>query len=175
MSGVFISYRRADSAGHAGRLFDHLSMRFGADLIFQDFDDIKPGTDFLQAIQTAIKSCDIMLVLIGPLWLEDAQGRRRLDDLEDVLRLEVSEALQKDVTVIPVLLGGATMPPAEDLPELGALCSPEHRSRPWAREYRIGDMQAVLDPSVRRAAEEQGVILASMGQRAADAGPAGGD
>jgi hypothetical protein len=117
MSGVFISYRRADSAGHAGRLFDHLSMRFGADLIFQDFDDIKPGTDFLQAIQTAIKSCDIMLVLIGPLWLEDAQGRRRLDDPEDVLRLEVSEALQRDMTVIPVLLGGATMPPAEYLPE----------------------------------------------------------
>jgi hypothetical protein len=117
MSGVFISYRRADSAGHAGRLFDHLSMRFGEDLIFQDFDDIKPGTDFMQAIQTAIKACNIMLVLIGPLWIEDAKGRRRLDDPKDVLRLEVSEALKGDLTVIPVLLGGATMPIAEDLPE----------------------------------------------------------
>jgi len=117
MSGIFISYRRADSAGHAGRLFDHLSLRFGRDLIFQDFDDIKLGTDFLQVIQTAIKACDIMLVLIGPLWIEDAEGRRRLDDPEDVLRLEVSEALKGDKTVIPILLGGAAMPTAEDLPE----------------------------------------------------------
>lgn len=126
MSGVFISYRRADSAGHAGRLFDHLSMRFGQDLIFQDFDDIKPGTDFFQTIQTAIKTCDIMLVLIGPFWLEDAEGRRRLDDPEDVLRLEVSEALKGDLTVIPVLVGGAGMPSAEDLPEPLKLLSRRH-------------------------------------------------
>lgn len=117
MSGVFISYRRSDSGGWAGRLFDHLSMRFGKDLVFQDFDDIKPGTDFLEVIRTAIKVCDVVLVLIGPHWLKDAEGRRRLDNPQDVLRMEISEALEGEKTVIPILLGGASMPSAENLPD----------------------------------------------------------
>ena len=117
MSRIFISYRRADSAGHAGRLFDHLSMRFGRDLTFYDFDDIKPGTDFLHQIRAAIRECEVMLVLIGPYWLKNVTGRRRLDDPGDVLRLEVTDALGGDITVIPVLLGGAKMPSAEDLPD----------------------------------------------------------
>jgi tetratricopeptide (TPR) repeat protein len=117
MSGVFISYRRSDSGGWAGRLFDHLSMRFGKDLVFQDFDDIKSGTDFLKVIRTAIKVCDVVLVLIGPHWLKNAEGRRRLDNPQDVLRMEISEALKGAKTVIPILLGGASMPSAENLPD----------------------------------------------------------
>lgn len=117
MPGVFISYRRSDSGGWAGRLFDHLSMRFGKDLVFQDFDDIKPGTDSLEVIRTAIKVCDVVLVLIGPHWLKDAEGRRRLDNPQDVLRMEISEALEGEKTVIPILLGGASMPSTENLPD----------------------------------------------------------
>jgi tetratricopeptide (TPR) repeat protein len=126
MSGVFISYRRADSGGWAGRLFDHLSMRFGKDLVFQDFDDIKPGTDFVTVIRTAIAACEVCLVVIGPQWLQDAQGRRRLDNPDDVLRMEIVEALEHDRTVIPVLVGGARMPSSENLPDAMARLSRIH-------------------------------------------------
>jgi tetratricopeptide (TPR) repeat protein len=117
MSRIFISYRRADSAGHAGRLSDKLNLSFGQNLTFYDFEDIKPGTDFLHQIRAAISECKVMLVLIGPYWLKDVTDRQRLDDPRDVLRLEVTDALKRDITVIPVLLGGAKMPSAEDLPD----------------------------------------------------------
>jgi tetratricopeptide (TPR) repeat protein len=117
MTGVFISYRRADTGPWAGRLSDHLNLRFGKDLVFQDIDDIKPGEDFLQVIRTKIKTCEVVLVLIGPYWLRDAKGRRRLDDPKDVLVMEISEALMARKTVIPLLLGGASMPSPRDLPE----------------------------------------------------------
>jgi tetratricopeptide (TPR) repeat protein len=117
MPGVFISYRRADSIAWAGRLEGDLSMRFGKDLVFQDFDDISPGEDFYQAIHKFIEHCDVMLVLIGSHWLKDSEGLRRLDDPEDVLCKEVTDALGRNKTVIPVLLGGASMPSADDLPD----------------------------------------------------------
>lgn len=162
MSGVFISYRRADSGGWAGRLFDHLSLRFGKDLVFQDFDDIKPGTDFLQTIRTAIKASNVMLVLIGPYWLTDAQGRRRLDNPQDVLRLEISDALAAGLTVIPVLLGGAGMPLAKDLPEPVRPLSRRHAveitdSR-W--EYDVGRLIERLRDLITPEVEQQSLAQA---------------
>lgn len=118
MSRVFISYRRADSAHTATRLYRHLSMRFGKDLIFQDVDDIKPGADFLDTIRHELESCQAFLILIGPRWLIDAEGRRRLDQPNDVLRMEVAEALSRKAFILPVLVGGAEMPSPEALPEL---------------------------------------------------------
>ncbi len=117
MSRVFISYRRADSAQSATKLNRHLGMRFGKDLIFQDVDDIKPGADFLETIRQELAECQVFLIVIGPHWLIDAQGRRRLDDPEDVLRMEVSEALSREATVLPVLVEGASMPSPDALPE----------------------------------------------------------
>ena len=117
MPAIFISYRRADSGGWAGRLYDHLSMRFGKDLVFQDFDDIKLGTDFLHVIRTSIKASKVVLVLIGPYWLKDFEGRRRLENPKDVLRIEIEEALSGEQTVIPVLVGGACIPSEDELPE----------------------------------------------------------
>jgi hypothetical protein len=117
MSRVFISYRRADSGPWASRLYRHLTMRFGKDLVFQDVDDIRPGTDFLDTIRQALGSSQVFLVLIGPSWLVDAQGRRRLHDPNDVLRMEVAEALSGGRMVIPVLVGAAVMPSSGDLPD----------------------------------------------------------
>jgi hypothetical protein len=117
MGGIFISYRRQDSSGHTGRLRDHLQARFGA-LVFQDVDDIPDGEIFETVLSRALESCDVALVVIGRMWLSatDAQGRRRLDDPEDWVRVETRQLLQRNIRVIPVLVGGATMPQSSDLP-----------------------------------------------------------
>jgi formylglycine-generating enzyme required for sulfatase activity len=116
-SGIFISYRRDDSAGHAGRLYDQLSAHFGEEQIFMDIDHIEPGEDFVQVIEDAVGSCEILLTVIGRRWLASAVGAtRRLDNPSDFVRLEVAAALRRNVRVIPVLVGGASMPPVQELP-----------------------------------------------------------
>jgi TIR domain len=117
MSGIFISYRREDSAAHAGRLYDRLSAQFGADQVFMDVDDIPPGADFARQIDAKVGSCDAMVVVIGKNWLatRNAAGQLRLSDPDDFVGLEVSLALQRNVLVIPVLVGGAQVPGAEEL------------------------------------------------------------
>ncbi|HWS89652.1 MAG TPA: toll/interleukin-1 receptor domain-containing protein [Pyrinomonadaceae bacterium] len=115
---VFLSYRRADTAGHAGRLRDALDRRLRGGL-FRDIDKIGGGQDFVQAIDEAVAQCKVLLVLIGDQWLsiKDAEGRRRLDNPKDFVRREIAEALRRGVTVIPVLVEGATMPGEADLPD----------------------------------------------------------
>jgi hypothetical protein len=117
--GVFISYRREDSAGHAGRLYDLLAERFGNSRVFIDVDTIGAGEDFFEAIDRAVASCDVLIALIGRHWLNvtDNKGRRRLDIPEDFVRLEIQAALQRGVTVIPVLVQKAEMPSSDDLPQ----------------------------------------------------------
>jgi len=117
MSGIFINYRREDSAPYAGRLYDRLSNRFGADQVFMDVDDIPPGADFAAHIGAKVASCDAMLAVIGKNWLttRDANGQLRLSDPHDFVGMEVALALQRSVLVIPVLVGGASMPTAEEL------------------------------------------------------------
>lgn len=90
MSGIFISYRREDSAGFAGRLADALEIGLGADRVFRDVDDIRPGQDFADAIETQLRQMDVVLVLIGPQWSDIARdGVRRLEDPSDFVRLEI--------------------------------------------------------------------------------------
>jgi hypothetical protein len=117
MSGIFISYRREDSAAHAGRLYDRLSSRFGAGQVFMDVDDIPPGADFAAHIDAKVASCDAMVVVIGKNWLtvRNAEGQLRLSDPTDFVGLEVALALQRGVLVIPVLVAGATIPRTEEL------------------------------------------------------------
>lgn len=119
MPSVFITYRRADTAGHAGRLADRLKSEFGASNVFMDVDAIVFGQDFTKRIEEGVGSCDVLLVLIGDQWLtvKDDAGRRRLDDPEDFIRLEVETGLERDVWVIPVLVEGARLPEAKELPE----------------------------------------------------------
>jgi tetratricopeptide (TPR) repeat protein len=144
MSRVFISYRRADSASSATKLYRHLSIRFGKDLIFQDVDDIKPGADFLETLRQELKLCQVFLILIGPRWLIDTNGRRRLDDPNDVLRMEVAEALSRDATVLPVLVEGADMPSPESLPEPLQPLS-RRQAMSLAEDNWIPNVEALID------------------------------
>jgi hypothetical protein len=115
---IFISYRREETAYPAGWLFDRLADHFGAGQIFKDVDSIELGDDFVEMITRAVGSCDVLLALIGDQWLTviDKQGRRRLDDPNDFVRLEIEAALQRKVRIIPILVEGATMPHADELP-----------------------------------------------------------
>lgn len=119
MEGIFVSYRREDTSGHAGRIFDHLKEELGSDRVFMDVAGIEPGTDFVEAIDRAVGSCAVLLVVIGRNWLTctDTSGRRRLDDPKDFIRLETATALRRGIRVIPVLVQGAAMPAEENLPE----------------------------------------------------------
>jgi hypothetical protein len=116
---IFISYRREETAYPAGWLYDRLADRFGAGQVFKDVDSIRLGDDFVEVITRAVGSCDVLLALIGDQWLtaNDERGRRRLDDPDDFVRLEIEAALTRQVRVIPILIDGARMPHAEDLPD----------------------------------------------------------
>lgn len=117
-SGIFVSYRRDDSSGHAGRLFDNLAKHFGEDQIFMDIDTIEPGEDFLEVIEKAVGSCEIVIVVMGQRWLSASDdASRRLDNPNDFVRLEIATALNRDIRVIPVLVQKATMPRPQDLPD----------------------------------------------------------
>jgi hypothetical protein len=115
---IFMSYRREDTAYPAGWLFDRLTGHFDRGQIFKDIDSIELGDDFVQMITSAVTSCDVLLALIGNEWLtiRDQNGRRRLDNPEDFVRLEIEVALTRNVRVIPILVEGAQMPHSGDLP-----------------------------------------------------------
>jgi TIR domain len=115
---VFISYRRQETAYAAGWLFDRLVDRYGRGQIFKDVDSIELGDDFVEVISTAVGSCDVLLALIGDQWLTiaDEQGRARLDDPNDFVRLEIEAAMTRNVRVIPILVEGARMPRGDELP-----------------------------------------------------------
>ena len=119
MTSIFISYRRDDAGGHAGRLSDRLVARFGSERVFMDVSDIQPGQNFEQAIERTLARCDHLLAVIGPQWLTSLTARQATG--EDFVRSEIAAALSRGTTVIPVLVGGAEMPTAAQLPtELAA-------------------------------------------------------
>jgi hypothetical protein len=117
--GIFVSYRRQETSHLAGRLSDRLADRFGEGQVFIDVDTIGPGVDFAGEISRAVAACKVLLAVIGPDWLSatDRRGRRRLDDPDDIVRLEIEAALARGVLVIPILAEAAVMPDREDLPD----------------------------------------------------------
>ena len=119
MAAIFISYRRADAAGHAGRLADRLRACFGHDAVFRDYEAIACGDDFQQAIDDALRSCAVLIPVIGPNWttLTDNSGQRRLDDEGDYVRREIAYALAQGVPLLPVLVDGAAIPQTTQLPD----------------------------------------------------------
>ena len=120
MSGqIFISYRRDDSSGWAGRLYDHISTQFPQRQIFMDVDNLGPGVDFVDAIETSVGSCEVFIAVIGKRSLisSDEEGKRRLDNPDDFVRVEIAAALKRNILVIPVLVDGASMPRSTELPE----------------------------------------------------------
>lgn len=166
MQGIFISYRREDTAGHAGRLFDRLCTYFGKDSVFMDVEGIEAGVDFVEAIEQAVGGCEVLLAIIGRGWLDskNSQGDRRLDDPQDFIRLETAAALARNVRVIPVLVEGAQMPPAESLPaELRTLTrrqAVELRDSRWEDDIQalIKVLERVLaqtTPAAARATEKK--------------------
>src|ERR1022692_604969 len=120
MPRVFISYRREDSSGYAGRIYDRLASHFGSESIFMDIDTLEPGVDFVNALHGSVASCDVFLAVIGRNWLtaKDEGGRLRLLNPVDFVSIEIAEALESHrIRVVPVLVGGAGMPRYTDLPK----------------------------------------------------------
>ena len=120
MSGkIFMSYRREDDMGFAGRLYDRLVTVFSRDQLFMDVDSIEPGLDFVEILEQQIAESDVLLALIGRGWLAatDEEGERRLDQPNDFVRIEIASALKQHKRVIPILIGDAVMPRANELPE----------------------------------------------------------
>ena len=117
MPKIAISYRRSDSTVIAGRILDRLAANYGPESVFMDVHSIPYGTDFREYIQTALAGIDVLLVIIGPHWIGDPEtSPARISDDEDLVRIEVETALKRGVLVIPVLIAGATMPSASQLP-----------------------------------------------------------
>jgi WD40 repeat protein len=116
---VFISYRRQEASWLAGRLYERLAARLGDDQVFMDVDTIAPGLDFAEVIAEAVSTCEVLLAVIGPTWLTatDEDGQRRLDDPDDIVRVEIAAALERNIRVIPILVEGAQMPRRQQLPD----------------------------------------------------------
>src|SRR3712207_204649 len=118
-AGIFISYRRQEANYLAGWLHDCLTDHFGEARVFLDIDWIRPGVDFMEVIRQGIASSGALLVIIGPHWLTggpDGDGRRRLDETNDPVRVEIETALRHDLRIIPLLLDDTVMPEPGDLP-----------------------------------------------------------
>jgi hypothetical protein len=114
VSKVFVSYRREDSAPYAGRICDRLEGALGSAHVFIDVEDIAPGMDFVQTLENTVGSCDVLVAVIGPRWLEILNTRTNDSDF---VEHEIAAALQRGITIIPVLVGGAAMPSDRDLPD----------------------------------------------------------
>src|SRR5262249_31439704 len=116
---IFINYRRDDAIGTAGRLHDRLVQTFGRDNLFMDVDHIPVGADFVEYLHSQVAACDVFLAVIGPNWLnaKDNRGRRRFDNPDDYVTIEIAAALARNIRVIPVLVDNARMPNADKLPD----------------------------------------------------------
>jgi hypothetical protein len=116
---IFISYRRDDTEGESGRLYDDLVRAYGDDSVFMDVAGIQPGLDFRKAIDDNVAGCGVLLAIIGPTWatITGHDGTRRLDNPDDYVRLEIASALKRGVPVIPVLVHEAHMPALDQLPD----------------------------------------------------------
>ena len=116
---IFLSYRRQDSQIWTDRISDELKAHFGRKSVFQDVEAIPAGADFRRHLQTQLQNCQIVLVVIGPNWIlaGDEQGNRRLDQQEDLVRLEIEIALGRKIPLIPLLVDEAKMPTQKELPE----------------------------------------------------------
>lgn len=168
---VFMSYRRDDTDFPASWLYERLSSHLGDDQVFKDVDSIELGDDFVQVINGAVGSCDVLLALIGDRWLtiSDKDGNRRLDNPKDFVRLEIEAALRRRVRVIPILLGSAEMPTREELPpSLSRLTRRQAmRLTPSRFEADIGRLLQVLDKTLLEEQAERAAKLEA--QREADA------
>ena len=152
MGGLFICYRRDDTAPYARLLSESLADHFGRDAIYRDLDSMAPGVDFPKAVTHALETCDVLLALIGPNWLSPgAEGARRLDDPTDYVRIEIATALRRDdVLVVPVLIESTRMPARRELPEeLAGLADRQaHRLADEGWKGDLEDLVVALEKAV---------------------------
>ena len=143
-STIFINCRRDDSMGTAGRLRDRLTQAFGRENLFVDFGDIRTGIDFELHLNNWVAACQVFVTIIGPNWLKDKAGQRRLGHPRDFVAIEISAALTGNIGVIPVLVDGARMPQASDLPD--SLKPLVHRQAVEVRQLHFdGDAEALVE------------------------------
>ena len=115
---IILSYRREDSAGVTGRIFDRLSQEFGTDRVFMDIDSMPAGVDFHEHLQQILADCGALLVVIGKSWRSQRKGQpARIMDPDDWVRIEVETALERGIPVVPLLIDGASLPGRDQLPE----------------------------------------------------------
>jgi hypothetical protein len=162
---IFISYRRQETAYPAAWLFDRLAERYGFDQVFKDVDSIEMGDDFVEVITNAVGSTDVLLALIGDRWLTiaDEHGKRRLDDPDDFVRLEIEAALARKVRVIPILVEGANMPRADELPpSLAALARRQALELSPSRfDFDTSRLLRVLDKTLAEVRAAEGDVALS--------------
>ncbi len=152
---IFVSYRRRDTSGYAHLVYTVLRKEFGADNVFMDVDTIQPGQDFVDTLDRALSTCDVIIVLIGPTWLsiQDENGVRRLDDPNDFVRLEITSAINHKKKLIPVLFDGAAMPAQDELPSDLRVLSRRQAVR--IGEHAADDIERLLMRSIKQAMQEQ--------------------
>jgi hypothetical protein len=148
---IFINYRRDDSIGTAGRLHDRLAQAFGRKNLFMDVDHIPAGVDFVIHLNNQVSGCDIFLAIIGPNWLNarDDHGQPRLDNPDDFVVVEIAAALARNICVIPVLVDGAPVPRADELPD--AIKSLVRRNAVEVRNTQFGRDAEALVEKIREA------------------------
>jgi TIR domain len=177
MPGIFISYRREDSAPSAGRLYDHLVEHFGKEHVFRDIDTIAPGAEFAKVIEESIGKCDVLIAVIGRDWLriKDVQGQRRLDDPDDLVKAEIREALSQNKRVIPVLVEGASMSVAADLPpEIAAFAGRNAIEISESRfDYDVGRLIEAVASTAELAALQPKAMKASVEHSHTEVNPLG--
>ena len=117
MPKIFVCHRSEDTANVAGRIFDRLVMNYGGQQILKDLDSIPLGVDFREYLGRMVGECDVFLAVVGPRWLDGEGDTSRLEDPRDFVRIEIESALTREIPVVPLFVGGASMPSEEDVPE----------------------------------------------------------
>lgn len=115
---IFISYRRDDCATFADRIHECLVRSCKRDTFFRDIDSIHLGENFRRRLHQELARCDLLLAIVGQRWIsvQDSGGRRRLEDDNDFVRLEIEMAIQRNIPLIPLLIDGTPMPTTSELP-----------------------------------------------------------
>jgi formylglycine-generating enzyme required for sulfatase activity len=159
MAKIFINYRRGDDPSAAQALFGRLEQAFGPEQLFMDVDSIEPGLDFVRVLNDQVAQCDVLISIIGRNWVDacDERGARRLDNPDDFVRIEIETALQQDKRVIPVLVGQAQMPSADQLPDTMKPFARRNAVRLTHERFRT-DTQALITALQRalKSAEDEG-------------------
>jgi hypothetical protein len=170
-STIILSYRREDSAGVTGRIFDRLVQEFGTDRVFMDIDSMPAGVDFHDHLQAILADCGALLVVVGKGWRSQRKGQpARIMDPDDWVRIEVETALERGIPVVPLLIDGATLPSRDQLPEslwplLRRNALPVDSGRDFHAQLSrlVKDLRLQLDPASSQSVEiEANTTLQAM-------------